>query len=281
MTAIVQDRYSSAPEDLFRLAEIARPPIGDDEVLVRVHAASVDRGTWHIMSGLPYPIRLAGFGLRRPKYANPGRSLAGTVEAVGTGVTGFAAGRRGVRHRPRHLRRVRRAPEPASSPRSRRTSPSTRRPPSRSPGAPPCRPSATTARPGRREGTDHRRVGRRRHLRGADREGVRRRGHRRVQHRPRSTWSAPSAPTTSSTTPATDFAAGGHRYDVILDIGGNSPAVAPPACPHLAGTADHRRRRDRRTVARRQRPPDPGASCCPRSSARSWAHSSRRRTPPT
>jgi NADPH:quinone reductase-like Zn-dependent oxidoreductase len=92
MTAIVQDRYGSAPEGLFRVAEIDRPGIGDDEVLVRVHAASVDRGTWHIMSGLPYPIRLAGFGLRRPKYANPGRNLAGTVEAVGADVTGFAPG---------------------------------------------------------------------------------------------------------------------------------------------------------------------------------------------
>ena len=92
MTAVVQDRYSSAPEGLLRVAQIDRPAISDDEVLVRVHAASVDRGTWHIMAGLPYPIRLAGFGLRRPKYANPGRSLAGTVEAVGTGVTGFAPG---------------------------------------------------------------------------------------------------------------------------------------------------------------------------------------------
>ena len=92
MTAIVQDRYGSAPEGLFRVTEIDRPTIGDDQVLVRVHAASVDRGTWHIMSGLPYPIRLAGFGLRRPKYANPGRSLAGTVEAVGADVTGFAPG---------------------------------------------------------------------------------------------------------------------------------------------------------------------------------------------
>ena len=92
MTAIVQDHYSSTPEGLFRVAEMDRPTIGDDEVLVRVHAASVDRGTWHIMSGLPYPIRLAGFGLRRPKYANPGRNLAGTVEAVGADVTGFAPG---------------------------------------------------------------------------------------------------------------------------------------------------------------------------------------------
>src|SRR5690242_13956329 len=92
MTAIVQDRYGSAPEGLFRLVEIDRPVVGDGEALVRVHAASVDRGTWHIMSGLPYPIRLAGFGLRRPKYANPGRSLAGTVEAVGDAVNGFIPG---------------------------------------------------------------------------------------------------------------------------------------------------------------------------------------------
>src|SRR3954463_837987 len=90
MKAVVQDRYSPAPEDLFRVAPIDRPTIGDGEVLVRVHAASVDRGTWHIMAGLPYPLRLAGFGLRRPKYANPGRCLAGTVEAVDAGVTGFA-----------------------------------------------------------------------------------------------------------------------------------------------------------------------------------------------
>src|SRR3954449_1281979 len=90
MKAVVQDRYSPAPEDLFRVARIDRPTIGDGEVLVRVHAASVDRGTWHIMAGLPYPLRLAGFGVRRPKYANPGRCLAGTVEAVDAGVTGFA-----------------------------------------------------------------------------------------------------------------------------------------------------------------------------------------------
>jgi NADPH:quinone reductase-like Zn-dependent oxidoreductase len=92
MTAIVQDRYGPMPEDVLHLAEVDRPTVRDGELLVRVHAASVDRGTWHIMSGLPYPIRLAGFGLRRPRYANPGRNLAGTVKAVGNGVTGFAAG---------------------------------------------------------------------------------------------------------------------------------------------------------------------------------------------
>jgi NADPH:quinone reductase-like Zn-dependent oxidoreductase len=92
MTSIVQDRYGAEPEDVLRLGVVSRTTVGDDEVLVRVHAASVDRGTWHIMAGLPYPIRLAGFGLRRPRYANPGRALAGTVEAVGAAVTGFARG---------------------------------------------------------------------------------------------------------------------------------------------------------------------------------------------
>jgi len=92
MMAIVQDEYGPAPEVVLRVEEIDRPVIGEDEVLVRVHAASVDRGTWHVMAGLPYPIRLAGFGLRRPKYRNPGRNLAGTVEVVGTSVTAFNPG---------------------------------------------------------------------------------------------------------------------------------------------------------------------------------------------
>jgi NADPH:quinone reductase-like Zn-dependent oxidoreductase len=92
MTAIVQDEYGSAPEQVLRVAEVGRPAITDDEVLVRVRAASVDRGTWHIMAGLPYAIRLAGFGVRRPKAHNPGRCLAGTVESVGAKVTGLAPG---------------------------------------------------------------------------------------------------------------------------------------------------------------------------------------------
>ena len=72
MTAIVQDEYGTAPEAVLRLAGITRPAIAADEILVRVRAASVDRGTWHLMAGLPYPMRLAGFGLRRPKAPNPG-----------------------------------------------------------------------------------------------------------------------------------------------------------------------------------------------------------------
>ena len=92
MSAIVQNEYGAEPEDVLRLARTDRPTIGDDEVLVRVRAASVDRGTWHIMAGLPYPIRVAGFGVRRPKGPNPGRSVAGTVHAVGKDVTGFEPG---------------------------------------------------------------------------------------------------------------------------------------------------------------------------------------------
>jgi NADPH:quinone reductase-like Zn-dependent oxidoreductase len=92
MTAIVQDEYGAAPEDVLRVAEVARPAVGDGEVLVRVRASSVDRGTWHLMAGLPYPIRLSGAGLRRPAAPNPGLNLAGTVESVGSGLTGFAPG---------------------------------------------------------------------------------------------------------------------------------------------------------------------------------------------
>lgn len=92
MKGIVHDEYGSAPEDVLRLAEVAMPTFGDDEILVRVRAASVDRGTWHVMAGLPYPIRLAGFGLRAPKGPNPGRSFAGTIESVGTEVTDLKPG---------------------------------------------------------------------------------------------------------------------------------------------------------------------------------------------
>jgi NADPH:quinone reductase-like Zn-dependent oxidoreductase len=94
MAAIVQAQYGAAPEDVLRLGEIPRPGIGAGEVLVRVHAASVDRGTWHILAGLPYPIRLAGFGVRRPKYSNPGRAFAGTIEAVGSDAKDFKPGDR-------------------------------------------------------------------------------------------------------------------------------------------------------------------------------------------
>jgi NADPH:quinone reductase-like Zn-dependent oxidoreductase len=88
--AIVQDRYGET--DVLRLDRIAKPAIGDREVLVRVHAAGVDRSVWHLMSGLPYPVRLAGYGLRAPKTRVRGVDLAGRVEAVGKGVTTLREG---------------------------------------------------------------------------------------------------------------------------------------------------------------------------------------------
>src|SRR5665213_2706042 len=91
MKAVVQKEYGNGPEDVLRISQIAQRTVGDDELLVRVVAASVDRGTWHMMSGLQYPIRL-GIGLRRPKALNPGRSFAGVIEHVGPGVTEFKSG---------------------------------------------------------------------------------------------------------------------------------------------------------------------------------------------
>lgn len=90
MRAIVQDRYGSA--DVLRLEEIERPAPGAGEVLVRVRAAGVDRGVWHVMAGLPLMIRVMGFGLRGPKQRVPGNDLAGEVEAVGAGVTRWKPG---------------------------------------------------------------------------------------------------------------------------------------------------------------------------------------------
>src|SRR3954447_16458151 len=98
MRAILQSEYGPRPEDVLRLGHLDAPAIEDDEVLVRAHAASVDRGTWHVMAGLPYPIRLAGFGFRRPKSSNPGRSLAGIVDGGGPGPAGLGGRRRGFRH---------------------------------------------------------------------------------------------------------------------------------------------------------------------------------------
>jgi NADPH:quinone reductase-like Zn-dependent oxidoreductase len=68
MTAIAQDQYGSTAEAVLRLAEITRPAIADDEILVQARAASVDRGTWHLMAGLPYPTRPPASVRNRPPY---------------------------------------------------------------------------------------------------------------------------------------------------------------------------------------------------------------------
>jgi NADPH:quinone reductase-like Zn-dependent oxidoreductase len=91
MRAVVQDEYGEA-QDVLRIEEIDRPVPAADEVLLRVRAAGVDRGVWHLMAGLPFPVRLAGYGFRAPKARVRGREVAGCVETVGTDVTTVAPG---------------------------------------------------------------------------------------------------------------------------------------------------------------------------------------------
>ncbi len=93
MKAIVQEKYGS-PDDVLQLREIDKPVIGDDEVLVRVRAASVHPDVWHVVTGRPYVLRLMGAGVLRPKNPVPGTDMAGLVESIGKNVTRFAPGDR-------------------------------------------------------------------------------------------------------------------------------------------------------------------------------------------
>lgn len=90
MQAIVQYAYGSA--DVLELRTIERPTVAADEVLIEVRAAGVDRGVWHLMTGLPYLVRLAGFGIARPKNPVLGLDIAGKVVAIGDEVTRFQPG---------------------------------------------------------------------------------------------------------------------------------------------------------------------------------------------
>lgn len=89
MKAITYDTYGG-PEVL-RVSEVEPPTVGEDRVLIRVHAAGVDPGAWHMMAGLPLAGRLA-FGLSKPKASVLGMDVAGTVVAVGANVTKFVPG---------------------------------------------------------------------------------------------------------------------------------------------------------------------------------------------
>jgi NADPH:quinone reductase-like Zn-dependent oxidoreductase len=91
MKAIVQEGYGS-PDDVLHLRDVDRPVQKDDEVLVRVHAASVHPDVWHMVWGRPYVLRILGAGLSGPKNPIPGTDLAGRVESVGTAVTRFGPG---------------------------------------------------------------------------------------------------------------------------------------------------------------------------------------------
>ncbi len=90
MKAIVQDKYGSP--DVLELREIDKPAVEDDEVLVRVRAASVHPDVWHVVRGLPFILRIMGAGLLKPKNSVPGTDMAGHVESVGKDVEQFHPG---------------------------------------------------------------------------------------------------------------------------------------------------------------------------------------------
>jgi NADPH:quinone reductase-like Zn-dependent oxidoreductase len=90
MQAITQDQYGSA--EVLELRDIPKPAGAPDEVLLRVHAAGLHIGDWHMMMGQPYLMRIMGFGFRAPNARVRGMDVAGTVEAVGPNVTQFQVG---------------------------------------------------------------------------------------------------------------------------------------------------------------------------------------------
>ena len=179
MRAVVQERYGSA--DVLHLAHVDRPEPRKDEVLLRVRAAGLDRGTWHVMTGQPYLGRLA-FGLRRPRNPVPGLDVAGTVVAHRSRGDPVGRGGRGLRLREGHVRGVRRRPrgqarQDAGQPLGRAGR-----------GGPGVRVDGTAGvrhrpRRARSVGAGHRGVRWRRLVRRAAREGARCGGHRHVQHR--------------------------------------------------------------------------------------------------
>lgn len=91
MRAVVQTGYGK-PSEVLEVREVESPGIGDDEVLVRVRAASVHPDVWHVVTGLPRVLRVMGAGVRRPTDVVPGTDMAGRVESVGSGVTRFRPG---------------------------------------------------------------------------------------------------------------------------------------------------------------------------------------------
>ena len=90
MRAIVYTEYGSP--DVLQFTEVAKPAPKDNEVLIRVRAASVNALDWRLMRGKPLFARLMIGGLRKPKITRPGRDVAGRVEAVGRNVTQFKPG---------------------------------------------------------------------------------------------------------------------------------------------------------------------------------------------
>lgn len=90
MAAVVQRRYG--PTDTLAVEQVPVPDVGDNEVLIEVVAAGLDRGVWHLMTGMPYLVRIAGYGIVKPKNPVQGADVAGRVVAVGSSVERFAIG---------------------------------------------------------------------------------------------------------------------------------------------------------------------------------------------
>src|SRR5271165_6949872 len=262
MKAIIQTEYGSAPERVLRLAEIDRPAIVDDEVLVRVRAASVDRGTWHLMTGLPKLMRIMGFGFRRPKAPNPGRSLAGIVEAVGQNVTEFKPGdevygtcdgsftefalaRAGLlAGKPANLSFEQAATVPVSGVTALQHVRDRAQ----------VKPGQKVLIIGASGGVGTFAV--------PDRQGLRCRGHRRLQHGQNGSRPGPRCRSRRRLHPRRlrRRRAALRRHPRHWR---QQPIVPPPSGPHPWWKARHRRRRDRWAAARRLRPPAPGNHSVP------------------
>lgn len=90
MNAVFQTQYGES--DVLQFGQRQVPQPGERQVLIKVEAAGLDRGTWHMMSGKPYLLRVLGFGFKRPKQPVPGMDVSGRVVAVGSEVTEWAPG---------------------------------------------------------------------------------------------------------------------------------------------------------------------------------------------
>ena len=221
MKAIVQDRYGGL--ETLECKDIDRPAPRDDEVLVRVRAAGLDRGVWHLMAGLPYLIRFLGFGVRRPKVRVRGMDVAGTVEAVGAQVTRFQPGDEVFGWADGSYAEYASVPADKLGPQAGQPVTSSRRRPCPSPGSPPSRRSATPARSSRVSGCWSR-------------------GGRRGGRRTRSSWPRRSARNVTGVAGTTkldlvrslgaddavdytreDVTDGTRHWDLIIDTGGHRP----------------------------------------------------------
>jgi NADPH:quinone reductase-like Zn-dependent oxidoreductase len=229
---------------------------------VRVHAAGVDRGVWHVMTGLPYPIRLAGYGLRAPKNPVLGADVAGVVEAAGSDVTRFQPGDdvfgigKGTFAEYACALENKLAPKPASLTFEQAAV------------------VAVSGLPALQALRDHGKVrARQKVLIIGGSGGV---GTYAVQLAKAFGAEVSGVCTTTKVDMVRsigadhvidytqdDFADGEQRYDTILDIGGNSVLVTPAARAHNERHACDRGRRDGRQVARRHRSPTPSPPAIP------------------